>query len=232
MIRAFVGAGGKTTLIHRQAELFRAEGKRVFVTTSTHMFTEPDTVLSDDADVIIAALNRTGYVMAGIPEGGKIRSLSTDTYEKVCAHADVVLVEADGSNHKPIKYPNSTEPVLPDNVEEIVVVCGLQALGRPLIAVAHRPEPVKACLGAEDDTIITLEHIAELVCKGYLRPLGEKYGMISVYPAGGTEEQKKELLALINCSLAGMPPQAMRAPARRYRYFPIALRNDCHWQSL
>ena len=201
MIRAFVGAGGKTTLIHRQAARYRAEGKRVFVTTSTHMFAETDTVLSDDADTIIAELNRTGYVMAGIPEGEKIRALSPETYEKVCAQADVVLIEADGSNRKPIKFPNSTEPVLPDNVEEIVVVCGLQALGRPLIEVAHRPELVKACLGAQDDTIITLEHIARLVCEGYLRPLRNKCGKISVYPAGGTEEQKKELLAQINCSL-------------------------------
>ena len=202
MIRAFVGAGGKTTLIHQQAAAYRAEGKRVFVTTSTHMFAEPDTVLSDDADTIIAELNRTGYVMAGIPEGEKIRALSPETFEKVCAQADVVLMEADGSNRKPIKFPNSTEPVLPDHVEEIVVVCGLQALGRPLVEVAHRPELVKACLGAQDDTIITLEHMAVLVREGYLRPLCKTYRKVSVYPAGGTEEQKKELLALINCALA------------------------------
>lgn len=199
MIRAFVGAGGKTTLIHKQAAQFRAEGKRVFVTTSTHMFMEPDTVLSDDPDVILAELNRTGYVMAGLPEGCKIRGLSPETYAKVCAHADVVLVEADGSKGQPIKFPNATEPVLPENVEEIVVVCGLQALGKPLREVAHRPELVKACLGAEDDTVITLEHIAALVREGYLRPLGENYPKVSVYPAGGTEEQKNELLALINC---------------------------------
>lgn len=198
MIRAFVGAGGKTTLIHKQAERYRAEGKRVFVTTSTHMFIEPDTVLSDDADTIISELNRTGYVMAGIPEGEKVRSLSPETYETVCAQADVVLIEADGSNRKPIKFPNSTEPVLPDNVEEVVIVCGLRALGKPLREVAHRPELVKVCLGAEDGTMITLEHIGKLVREGYLRPLGEKYGKISVYPAGGTEEQKNELLALIN----------------------------------
>ena len=197
MIRAFVGAGGKTTLIHRQAERYRAEGKRVFVTTSTHMFAEPDTVLSDDADVIIAELNRTGYVMAGIPEGEKIRSLSTDTYEKVCAQADVVLVEADGSNRKPIKFPNSTEPVLPDNVEEIVVVCGLRAVGKQLHEVAHRPELVKACLGADDDTIITLNHIAKLVWEGYLYPLRKTCGNVCIYPAGGTDEQKNELLARI-----------------------------------
>ena len=202
MIRAVVGAGGKTTRIHEQAARYRAQGKRVFVTTSTHMFIEPDTVRSDDPDVILAQLYRTGYVMAGIPEGEKIRSLSSETYERVCSYADVVLLEADGSSRKPIKFPNSTEPVLYDNVEEIVVVCGLQALGRPLIEVAHRPELVKACLGAQDDTIITLEHMAVLVREGYLRPLCKTYRKVSVYPAGGTEEQKKELLALINCSLA------------------------------
>ena len=198
MIRAFVGVGGKTTLIHKQAAQFRAEGKRVFVTTSTHMFMEPDTVLSDDPEVILGELNRTGYVMAGIPEGEKIRSLSPGTYKKVCAHADVVLIEADGSNRKPIKFPNSTEPVLYDNVEEIVVVCGLQALGSPLMEAAHRPELVKACLGAEDDTLITLEHIAKLVCEGYLRPLQKEYRNVWVYPTGGTEAQKNELLALVD----------------------------------
>ena len=135
MIRAFVGAGGKTTLIHEQAARYRAQGKRVFVTTSTHMFIEPDTVLSDDSEVILAQLNRTGYVMAGIPEGEKIRSLSSETYERVCSYADVVLLEADGSSRKPIKFPNSTEPVLYDNVEEIVVVCGLQPRFRFLLLV-------------------------------------------------------------------------------------------------
>ena len=198
MIRAFVGSGGKTTLIHKQAAAFRAEGKRVFVTTTTHMYREPDTVLTDDPDVILTELYRTGYVMAGLPEGQKIRALSPETYAKVCAHADVVLVEADGSNGKPIKYPNSTEPVLPDNVEEIVVVCGLQALGKPLMEVAHRPELVKQCLDAGDDTVMTPEHIAALVREGYLFPLRETHQNVSVYPAGGTETERKRLLALLN----------------------------------
>ena len=197
MIRAFVGAGGKTTLIHIQAEAFRAEGKRVFVTTSTHMFIEPDTVLSDDPEVILGELNRAGYVMAGLPEGRKIRSLSPETYRKVCAQADVVLVEADGSGRKPIKFPNASEPVLPENVEEIVVVCGLQALGKPLAEAAHRPELVKKCLGADEDTRITLEHIAKLIREGYLRPLRKKHRSITVYPTGGTEAERERLFSLL-----------------------------------
>ena len=50
MIQAFVGAGGKTSLIRKLARKYRAEGKKVFVTTTTHMFIEEDTILSDDAD--------------------------------------------------------------------------------------------------------------------------------------------------------------------------------------
>lgn len=199
MIRAFVGAGGKTTLIHKQAEQYRGVGKTVFVTTSTHMFIEPDTLLTDDPEEIIDQLHRTGYAMAGIPEGEKIRSLSPETYGRVCEYADVVLVEADGSNRKPVKFPKETEPVIYKNVEEIVIVCGLHAIGKPLRGAAHRKELVMACLGAPENTILTLEHIAELVMQGYLRPLGEKYPEVSlsVYPAGGSSEERCRLLSIL-----------------------------------
>ena len=112
MVKAFVGSGGKTTLIKRQARQYRAEGKRVFVTTSTHMFIEEDTLLTDDAETILRELDRTGYVMAGRPEGVKIKALSRETYLRVCDRADVVLVEADGSRGLPIKVPGSGEPVI------------------------------------------------------------------------------------------------------------------------
>lgn len=197
MIKAFVGAGGKTTLIHKLAEQYRAEGKTVFVTTSTHMFIEDDTLLTDDAEDIIRQLKQTGYAMAGIPEGKKIRALSPETYDRVCEFADVVLVEADGSSRKPIKFPNGTEPVIYENVEEIVIVFGLHAIGKPLIEVAHRPELVMACLAASEGTIITLEHIEKLILQGYLRPLREKYPhiLLSVYPAGGSHEEAERLLS-------------------------------------
>lgn len=199
MIRAFVGAGGKTTLIHRQAEQYRAQGKIVFVTTSTHMFIEPDTLLTDDADVIIAQLKRTGYAMAGIPEGEKIRALSPETYRRVCAAADVVLVEADGSAHRPVKFPNAAEPVIDKNVDEIVIVCGLHAVGRPLREATHRPELAMACLGVPETAPLTVEHIAQLVLQGYLRPLRQKYPAVSlsVYPAGGSREEMDRLFSLL-----------------------------------
>ena len=96
MIISVVGSGGKTTLIKKLAAQYTNEGKTVFVTTSTHMFIEEDTLLTDDADTIIHRLQEKCYAMAGIPEGEKIKALSRETYEAVCSFADVVLVEADG----------------------------------------------------------------------------------------------------------------------------------------
>lgn len=175
MIISVVGSGGKTTLIQKLADKYRNEKKTVFVTTSTHMFIEEDTLLTDDADTILHRLRERGYAMAGIPEGEKIKALSRKTYESVCAFADVVLVEADGSKHLPLKYPNADEPVIPENTDEIIVVCGLNAIGQPAKDVCHRPDLVKACLGIQDDTVITASHVQKLVTDGYLNPLKTMY---------------------------------------------------------
>lgn len=175
MIIAVVGSGGKTTRIKRLAEQYCNQGKTVLITTSTHMFIEEATLLTDDASTIILALKEKGCVMAGIPEGGKMKALSQETFEAVCSCADVVLVEADGSKRMPLKYPNASEPVIPENTDAIIVVCGLNAIGQKAKDVCHRLELVKACLGIEDETIITASHVQRLVTEGYLKPLKASY---------------------------------------------------------
>ena len=175
MTIAVVGSGGKTTLIKNMAAQYRAQGKTVLITPSTHMFVEEDTLLTDDASSIIRALEETGFVMAGIPDGLKLKALSKKTFEAVRNHADVVLVEADGSRMLPLKYPNATEPVIPENTDDIYVVCGLNAIGQKAKDVCHRLELVKDCLGIDDEEIITPTHIQKLVTEGYLKPLREKY---------------------------------------------------------
>lgn len=184
MIYGIVGAGGKTGLVKEMAARFRQEGKSVFVTTTTHMFIEEDTLLTEDAARIIDALRKNGYVFAGIPEGPKIKALPASVYAAVCEAADVVLVEADGSKHLPLKYPSAAEPVIPDNADEIMVVCGLQGLGKPAKEVCHRLELVKQHLHITDDTLITPDHVYRLVMEGYVKPLREKYpGMkVTVVP--------------------------------------------------
>ena len=166
MMIAVVGSGGKTTLIKNMAAQYRAQGKTVLITPSTHMFVEEDTLLTDDPSTIIRALQENGLVMAGIPDGVKLKALSRETFEAVQDHADVVLVEADGSRMLPLKYPNGTEPVIPENTDVIYVVCGLNAIGQKAKDVCHRLELVKTCLGIGDDTVITPEHVQKLVKEG------------------------------------------------------------------
>ena len=180
MILAFVGSGGKTTLIKQMAEQFRRQGKSVLVTTTTHMYIEADTLLTDDATVIIEALQKNSFAMAGIPEGEKITALSRQTYDTVCAHADVVLVEADGSKKLPLKYPSAMEPVIPENTDEIIVVCGLNAIGQKAKDVCHRLELVKECLAIEDETIITASHVQKLMTGGYLKQLRATYPQMKI----------------------------------------------------
>lgn len=184
MITAVVGSGGKTTLIKNLAQQYREEGKSVLITTTTHMFLEEDTLLDADAETIIRQLKETGYAMAGTraaadPER-KMTALPAAVYEEVCAYAEVVLVEADGSRRLPLKYPASGEPVIPANADEIIVVCGLQGLGHPAKHVCHRLELVKDCLGITDDTVMTPVHVQKLVEEGYLKPLRQQYPGIPV----------------------------------------------------
>ena len=181
MIIAVVGAGGKTTRIHNLAEQYRKLGKKVLVTTTTHMYREDDCILSGNVEEIIDRLTSCGYCMAGMPaQQGKIQSLPKIVYDQVCAYADVVLVEADGSKGYPAKYPAAHEPVIPDNATEIHIVMGLRAIGHPIKEVCHRMDQVMKCLGGSEDTLLTMEHIQKLVEEGYVKPLEKTYPKVSL----------------------------------------------------
>ncbi len=203
MIRAFVGAGGKTTWIRQYAEQYLTQGKKVFVTTSTHMYVENDTLLTDDADEIIRHLESRHFVMAGIREGGKIRALSPSTYEKVCRYADEVLIEADGSRHLPLKYPNAEEPVIYDNVDEIIIVCGMHALHKKAAEAIHRFELAKKCLKIGDNIKIEPIHIQTLIRKGYVESLKEKYPEknITIKPNGCHSLYQRAVAGLLEAEM-------------------------------
>jgi xanthine dehydrogenase accessory factor len=149
------------------------------------MLIEEDTLISDDADEIIEKLLKEHYVFAGTQANEqKIKSLSYSTYLKVCEYADVVLIEADGSKRKPLKFPNESEPVIYDNVDKIIVVCGLSSLNHKAKDVCHRLSLVKQCLNIDDETIIMPIHIQKLLNEGYIKPLNKKYPDkdIMIYP--------------------------------------------------
>ena len=51
-VLSVVGGGGKTSLIFRMMEELTATGKKVLITTTTHMAYEPDRPFAEDGDMI------------------------------------------------------------------------------------------------------------------------------------------------------------------------------------
>ena len=199
MIIAVAGSGGKTTRVHKLAQYYRSLGKKVFVTTTTHMKKESDTVIPENIEDIRKQLNETGYCMAGMPATPenalvqKIGPLPEDFYETAVKEADITLIEADGSRGMPAKIPADYEPVIPENIDEIHIVIGMSALGKPASKVVHRLSLADKDLEIKEDTILTPLHLQKLLKKGYLGPLREQYKdtKIKVYPGqAGTLYQR------------------------------------------
>lgn len=161
---AVVGGGGKTSLIFRLMEEFVAGGKKVIVTTTAHMAYEPDRPFAEDGDTaqICDQLKNFGYtVAAGLNRSkGKIGCLPEEKLPEIKRLCDVLLIEADGAKRLPLKVPGEWEPVIPEFVDLVIGVVGMDALGEPIRKICHRPEKVAAFLRkgmeetvAEDDIV-------------------------------------------------------------------------------
>lgn len=166
-VAAVVGAGGKSSLIEAMAEALVARGNRVAVTTTTHIWKQE---------------NRPGVDYIGAECGdGKLAYPGDRVYQQICEAYDAVLVEADGSHHKPVKIPGEAEPVIPENADEIMVVMGLQGMGRPFSVVCQRwqradlRELGQVFDGFQKDTRLTEEMIRFLAKRYYLTPLKKEY---------------------------------------------------------
>lgn len=167
-----VGAGGKTTIIKRLAAEFRAMGKKVLITTVTHMMREEGCVLSGSISDIRAALD-SGSCFAGMPCGEKVCALPDSVLKEAVGYADAVLIEGDGSRRLPVKYPNESEPVIIPETTDVIVVMGASALGQDFAAAAHRHERIKECIGLEGT--ITAQGAAALINEGYIKRLSGNY---------------------------------------------------------
>lgn len=157
---SFVGAGGKTSLIFAWARELAGEGKKVVVTTTTHMlhpgsagdiysgraiiydpgfkvdesedFTEIDRLLENERIVMLASKEVKNESKVTAPPGGIL--------EYAYKAADAVLIEADGSRQMPIKWPKEHEPVVPERTDLSICVAGLSAIGKPVSEVLYGAE--------------------------------------------------------------------------------------------
>ena len=173
-IISIIGAGGKTTLIHRLADEYRKQNSKVLICTTTHMFREPETDISCNAEQIIAKMEQQGSCMAGKLDGensDKITTLSEDVLRRAIDHADVTLIEADGSKHLPVKYPGAHEPVIYPYSTKIILVMGLWTLGEPIKKTVFRYEELIKRFGWREEDGLTFEMLNVIIRDGYMKKL-------------------------------------------------------------
>jgi probable selenium-dependent hydroxylase accessory protein YqeC len=163
---AVVGGGGKTSLIFRLTEELTPKGKRVIITTTTHMAYEPDRPFANGGDKVLVEKNlrQFGYTVAAEWTQGavKVGSLPEKQLRELKDCCDVFLIEADGSKQLPLKVPENWEPVIPSIADLVISVVGLDCLGKPIRQTAHRMERTSEFLKKSLDAPVTPEDVVKI----------------------------------------------------------------------
>lgn len=177
-IVSFVGGGGKSTLMYFLAEKCARSGKRVLVTTTTHIFApRRDHYAATVREVEeLWAAGKLAVIGTPVPEKKKLKMPDAALLHALLPRADVVFVEADGSKHCPIKAPRAGEPVLLPECDMVLAVMGLSAIGKPLKACCFGLENAKALLGVDEDHLLTEEDAAKILSSplGGRKDVGER----------------------------------------------------------
>jgi molybdenum cofactor cytidylyltransferase len=171
---SIVGAGGKTTILIELGRELASRGGRVILTTTTKIATdqvvEPTCWSADPTDVEAALLPGTPLMVVTGHVQGKVIGPEPDAVDRMysATSADHVLVEADGARSRSIKAPADHEPAIAGLSSTVIVVVGIDAIGRPLHTVAHRPDRIAALIGLGNDDIVSVEDTATIL----LHPAG------------------------------------------------------------
>lgn len=168
---ALVGGGGKSSLMFGLAQSWPG---RVVLTTTTRLFRAQVrqarswvTIKKIDQLDQKLARHRSCLVVgpADVHEHDKVLGVSADWPARFLArpNVEIVVVEADGSRRRPVKAPAAHEPVIPPETTLGIIVVGIDALERPIVEVAHRPQLVCDLTGLSPQQNLTPAALTKLL---------------------------------------------------------------------
>ncbi len=145
-IVSLIGAGGKTSLMFCLARDLANAGRTVLTTTTTKILMpgpkdSPHTIIAGAIEDLIKASKSflktyPHFSAARIRDrrSGKLKGFGPGLINQLWeAHMfDWIILEADGAKRKPLKASNPHEPVIPDRTSHLILVTGLDAVGKPL----------------------------------------------------------------------------------------------------
>ena len=161
---AFVGGGGKTTLMHAIGK--QLQGK-VILTTTTKMGSDQNegmrTLLNPRIEEIDALDTNYPVMIWKEVQGPKAIGVEKSLCDIWFSLVDHILVEADGSRRRPFKAPAGYEPVIPNSTTLMISAIGADALGRVIADQCHRPLRVAALAECEPYQRLTPERAAKVL---------------------------------------------------------------------
>jgi probable selenium-dependent hydroxylase accessory protein YqeC len=174
---SLVGAGGKSALMLALAEELVVCGEMVITTTTTRIFdwqaSETCLILRADEkkmlELVRQELGKHRLVtLAGdrLPAEGKLKGIGPELVADLAQLEGLgcIIIEADGAARKPLKAPNATEPVIPQNTSLVIPVVGIDALGLRLSEEnVFRPQIVSQLTSLPPGGIISANVIATLI---------------------------------------------------------------------
>jgi len=174
---SFCGGGGKTSTIQRLCAELRALNRTVISTVTTRIGSdqtdgmEPvliggETHISPvHADQIReTVLQHRWALVAANSEATKLSGLNPNAVCELRTLADYILVEADGARTMPLKAPAEYEPVVPECTTLVVVLVGIDAIGRSILpGQVHRPEQICRLTDAKSGDLVSPELVATLI---------------------------------------------------------------------
>ncbi|MFH1662982.1 MAG: selenium cofactor biosynthesis protein YqeC [Chloroflexota bacterium] len=176
-IISLVGAGGKTTLMSALAKELASENSVVISTTTTKIFDwqVPGDILivEKDEDKMLGCLPRAlqehrhiTLASERLSAEGKLKGISPELVIRIAGlkQVDYIIIEADGAARKPLKAPNTTEPVISQATTLVIAIVGIDALGLKLTKEnVFRPEIASRLTGLPPGDIISADTIATLI---------------------------------------------------------------------
>lgn len=219
---AFCGAGGKTSSIHLLEEQLAKQGKNVYLSTTTKIYTQnnfqrtPNVVRETFLGNALISEYNVGLYSKIDPEGKLTATHLSEMMESI-NNQNLWLVEADGAKHAWLKAPAAHEPVWPKRVDLAVGCFSAHILGRGLQSVedhggyggVHRQEVMMALTGLSVSQEIDIQAVAKLVNhkSGMFQGLNEEIPRVLLV----TQVKREHLEQLTQLSSLVSMPVLLRA---------------------
>ncbi len=148
---SLVGAGGKTSLMFLLARTLQTRGRRVVTTTTTKILAPgpeetPFLSLGETEEAILTHVSLHGHVTVVSQRVAqkKFQGISPKQVDALWRsdRIDYLIVEADGAAGRPLKAPESYEPVIPACTGIVVALLGAEAIG----AVLSEEKVFRSCI--------------------------------------------------------------------------------------